>query len=260
MKQEIQAGFATAKLCLKEKSYFGFFNQLAQYLLQVGGLLALLMIWRSLFLQGVDLEGMSLNQFYTYTILSVMLAPMLNIQTPASGWLHDGTMLSLFQRPAGIFAQLIAHTMGGWGMRILCLSCPVLVIAIVSGVDMAPKSGWFLISLFLAVVQGFAVDFLFACLLIRLQNLEWCVHCLRAALTSLLTGSMIPFAVLPFGIGEFLQMSPFGTLAGAPLSIYTGLVEPKMLIVTQIFWNVVLWPLAIYGFASSRERMVSYGG
>ena len=260
MRQIIRASLATMKLCLKEKSYFGFFNQLAQYLLQAGALLALLMIWRSLFLQGVDSQGMTLNQLYVYTILSTVLSPMLNIYTPASSWLHDGAMLGLYQRPAGIFMQLASHTIGGWGMRFLCLSLPVTAIALLCGVDMRPHSLWFFLSLPLAIAQGFAVDFLFACLLIRLRNLEWCVHCLREALTALLTGSLIPFAALPWGIGDFLQLSPLGTLAGAPMGIYTGLAEPGVILIAQIGWNLVLWPLAMYCFAASRERMVSYGG
>lgn len=260
MKQAFRAGLATAKLCFKEQSYFGFANLLAQYLLQVGSLAALLMIWRSLFLQGVDLEGMQLSQFYTYTVLSTMLAPLLNIYTPASSWLHDGTMLGLYQRPAGVFSQLAAHTIGGWGMRLLCLSLPVLVISLLCGLNLRLASLWFFPSLVLSVLQGFAVDFLFACLLIRMRNLEWTVHCLREALTALFTGSLIPFAVLPWGIGDILQLSPFGTLAGAPLAIFTGLSEPGLLILTQIIWNVILWPFAVYCFKASGERMVSYGG
>ncbi len=260
MKQAFRAGLATAKLCFKEQSYFGFANLLAQYLLQIGSLAALLMIWRSLFLQGVDLEGMQLSQFYTYTVLSTILAPLLNIYTPASSWLHDGTMLGLYQRPAGVFSQLAAHTIGGWGMRLLCLSLPVLVISLACGLNLRPASLWFFPSLVLSVLQGFAVDFLFACLLIRMRNLEWTVHCLREALTALFTGSLIPFAVLPWGIGDILQLSPFGTLAGAPLAIFTGLSEPGLLILTQIIWNVILWPFAVYCFKASGERMVSYGG
>lgn len=260
MKQTFRAGLATAKLCVKEQSYFGFANLFAQYLLQVGSLAALLMIWRSLFLQGVDLEGMRLTQFYTYTVLSTILAPLLNLRTPASSWLHDGTMLGLYQRPAGIFAQLAAHTIGSWGMRLLCVPLPVLVISLACGLDLCPASLWFFPSLVLSVLQGFAVDFLFACLLIRMRNLEWTVHCLREALTALFTGSLIPFAILPWGIGEILQLSPFGTLAGAPLAIFTGLSEPGLLIITQIIWNVILWPLAIYCFKASGERMVSFGG
>jgi len=260
MKQTIRASLATMKLCLKEQSYFGFVYLLGQYVLQVCALGALLMIWRSLFMQGASMDGMTLNQFCVYTILSTALAPMLNVRTPASSWLHDGTMLGLYQRPAGVFMQLAAHTIGGWAMRLLCLSLPVIVIALLCGVDLRPNSLWFFLSLPLTVLQGFAVDYLFACLLIRLRNLEWCVHCLREALTSLLTGSLIPFAALPWDIGRFLQLSPFGTLAGAPLAIYTGLGDPASLLPAQILWNIVLWPLAITCFAASRERMVSYGG
>lgn len=260
MKAFFRSGLATIRLCLKEQSYFGFFNLLAQYLLKLGALAALLMIWRSLSLQGADLDGMTLAQLYTYTVLSTALSPLLNVYTPASGWLHDGTMLGLYQRPAGIFAQLVAHTIGGWGMRLCCLSLPVMVIAALCGIDLTPRSPWFFLSLPLAVAEGFAVDFLFACLLIRLRNLEWCVHCLREALTALFTGSLIPFAALPWGLGEWLQLSPLGTLAGAPLAIYTGLGHAPRLLLAQIFWNLILWPLALWCFRASQERMVSYGG
>lgn len=260
MRKWFRASRATAGMCLKEKSYFGFADLLAQYVLQAAALGALLMIWRSLFLQGADMQGMTLNQLYAYTILSTVLNPLLNVRTPASGWLHDGTMLGLYQRPAGVLAQLAAHTVGGWVMRLACLSAPVLVVALLAGVDMRPATLLFLPSLALAVLQGFAVDYLFACLLIRLRNLEWCVHCLREALSAILCGSLIPFAALPWGIGGILQLSPFGTLAGAPLSVYTGLADPMPILLAQVGWNIVLWPLAIRCFAASRERMVSYGG
>lgn len=86
------------------------------------------------------------------------------------------------------------------------------------------------------------------------------MHCLREALTALLTGSLIPFAALPWGLGRILQLSPFGTLAGAPLAIFTGLSSPMELLPAQIIWNLLLWPAAILCFNASRERMVSYGG
>ena len=260
MKDWIRASGATVKMCWKEQCYFGLMNVIARYVLQMGALAALLMIWRSLALQGADLQGMSLNQLYAYTILSTVLEPLLNVRTPASSWLHDGTMLGLYQRPAGVFSQLAAHTVGGWIMRLLCLSVPVGLIALLCGVDMRPATWLFAPSLLLAVAQGFAVDYLFACLLIRMRNLEWCVHSLREALSALMNGSLIPFAALPWGIGSVLQLTPLGTLAGAPLSIYTGLAAPGTILAAQILWNIVLWPLAFRCFAASRERMVSYGG
>ena len=106
----------------------------------------------------------------------------------------------------------------------------------------------------------FAVDFLFACLLVRMNNLEYMMFSIRNALTALLTGGVIPFAALPWGLGAWLELSPLGTLAGAPLALMSGLGDPARLIGAQLFWNAVLWPLALWGFRASRERMVSYGG
>ena len=251
---------ATARMCLLEKSYFGLANVVAEYLLRAAGLAALLMIWRSLFLQGVDTEGLTLNQLYVYTILATVLAPLLDVRTPASGWLHEGTILGLYLRPSGIFAQLAAHTAGSWVLPLLLLSLPVTVIALLAGVDIRPASLLFLPSLALTVSAGFAVDYLFTCLLIRLRNLEWPVRYLRDSLSALLTGQVIPFAALPWGLGKILSMTPFGALASAPLSIYAGLAEPGPILLAQVIWNLILWPLAFRCFAASRERMVSYGG
>lgn len=258
--ERVSSFFATMKLCVKEQTYFGFVYHLAQYALKITALLALLMIWKSLFSGGADTEGMTLQNVYAYTIMSTVLYPLLNVRTPASGWLHDGSVLSMYLRPAGIFSQLISHTMGGWAMHILCLSVPVMAVSVLLGVDLRPQSACFFVSLPLSVSAGFAVDFLFSCLLIRLKNLEWCVHCLREALSALLTGSVIPFACLPWGIGTILSYSPFASLAGAPLGIYSSLAEPVSAVLMQVFWNLVLWPLAVYAFKASGERMVSYGG
>ena len=49
-------------------------------------------------------------------------------------------------------------------------------------------------------------------------------------------------------------------LSGAPLALLTGLGDPARLLTAQIFWNCTLWPLALWAFRASRERMVSYGG
>lgn len=251
---------ATARLCLVEKTYFGFGYLAGQYVLKAVALGAMLLIWRSLFSQGADTGGMTLNQFYVYTILSTLLEPLLNVRTPASSWLHAGTLLSLYQRPAPVYGQLIAHTVGGWPLPIAIMAVPTLAVVFGMSVDMRPASGWFFLSLLLSVAQGFSVDMLFACLMIRLKTMEWSVHMLREALTALFTGAVIPFTALPWGVGKYLALTPLGTLAGAPLSIYTGMAGPAALIPAQLFWTALCWPLATALFKKSQERMASYGG
>ncbi len=247
-------------MCLKEKGYFGFGYLVGQYLLRAATLFALLAVWHALFRQGMSYDGLTLPQMLTYSVLGSALEPLLNVRTPASSWLHDGTMLSLYLRPASIFGQLAAHTVGGWLVPLSCYTAPVLVIANLAGIHIAPATPWFFVSLALTVAQGFAVDFLFAALLMRLKNLEWTVHSIREALNALLTGALIPFAALPWGIGKWLALTPFGTLAGAPLALFAGLDSPMNLIPAQMVWTAALWPLAFLAFARSRERLVSYGG
>ena len=72
--------------------------------------------------------------------------------------------------------------------------------------------------------------------------------------------AVIPFAALPWGLGRFLALTPLGSLAGGPLSLYAGLADPATILAAQLFWNALLWPLALWRFAAMRERMVSYGG
>lgn len=251
---------ATTKMTLSQQGYFGIVELLSGYVLRLARLLAMVMIWRALFSQGADLEGMTLSQMLAYTVLSVTLDPLLNVRTPASSWLHEGTILSQYTRPLGVLGQLCAHTLGTWILPMCLFAAPVMLCAPLFGVRLVPASGWFFLSLPLAVAQGFAVDFLFTCLLIRMRNVEWAAHSIRNSLTIVFSGLIIPFAALPGGIGDFLALTPLGTLAGAPLSVFTGLAKPEPILMAQVFWNAILWPCAIYGFRRSREQMVSFGG
>lgn len=256
----MKAFFATARMCVRNKNEFGLLFTLGEYLLRLITLAAQWMIWRAILPDGAQIDGMTRQGMLVYVTVSSALAPLLDVRTPASSWLHDGTMLGLFQRPRSVYAQLAAHTAGGWLLPLAFYGLPLLLTASLLGFPPVPANPWFYPSLLLCIAQGFAVDYLFACLLIRMNNLEWTVHSIRNALTALLTGGLIPFAALPWGLGAWLELSPLGTLAGAPLALMTGLGDPARLIGAQLFWNLTLWPLALWAFRASRERMVSYGG
>ena len=146
---------------IKETSTFGAVNLIGEYMLRGAGALAMLLIWRTLAQNGGDLNGMTLSQLTTYTLLTTILHPMLDVRTPISSWLHEGVLQSLYQRPIGVLSQLTAMTLGSWVMQLLCLSLPLALLMPLVGGTLAPTSLWFLPSLILAVIQGFCVDFLF---------------------------------------------------------------------------------------------------
>ena len=251
--------FKTAQMSSQNLTNGGVVYLFLNYFLKTVYLIPILLLWRTLMNSGVDV-GMSLPQMLTYTYLGAIFYEILVVKTTASDWFYDGLFISLYQRPLNILSHLTSQTVGGWIPNLLLFTIPMILVAPLFGVSLTISSLWFVPSLILCITLGFAVDFLFVCLLIRMRNATWLVSVIRAAIVSLLSGSVIPFAILPWGIGSVFQYLPLGSLAGAPLSIYTNLASPIPILIAQLFWNMALWPIAIMAFNKTHERMVSYGG
>ena len=250
---------ATAITAMKGQINGGIIYMFPSILINVLYLLPLMFLWRVIAADGVDV-GMTLEQLLTYTYINALLSQMLVVRTMASDWSYEGQLISLFARPASVFGQIIAQTVGGWIPMLLIFSLPMFFIAPLFGIAAAPATIWFFPALLLCVSLGFAIDFIFACLTIRLRGMAWLVNVMRMAVVSLFSGTVIPFRILPFGLTAFFEFQPFGSLGGAPLSLFVGTTNPAQIITTQIIWNIVLWPVAILWFAKSKERQVSYGG
>ena len=88
----------------------------------------------------------------------------------------------------------------------------------------------------------------------------WLVEFARGAITGVLAGAVLPLSLMPWGLGNVLELLPFASLAWAPLAIYTGAGEPLRLFALQAFWSVALWPMALWLWRANREKVVGYGG
>ena len=124
----------------------------------------------------------------------------------------------------------------------------------------ATAGGLFIISLLLGISVGLAIEFIFGALLVLLQLPLWSIAQIRTALTTLLSGALLPLALLPPAVGALFSWLPFASMASAPLQIYIGAGDALALITIQICWSLALWPLAHWLWKIGRERMVSYGG
>ena len=251
---------ATIKMSASGKLNGGVFALLGDYLIKIIYLLPLVFLWRSLASGGADLGGFSLGQLLTYTCVSTILRSQLNVQSGIVTWHYDGLLIELYRRPQTVFGQLILITVGGWLPELMLFSLPLTLLMPLFGVNILPASAWFFPCLVLSVTLGFAIDFIFSCFIIRMKNAAWLAYTLRNAITVLLSGAIIPFDILPWGMGRIFRLLPFGSMAAAPLTIFIGMAGASRIIPLQIFWNAVLWPLAALAFNMNRENMVSYGG
>jgi ABC-2 type transport system permease protein len=249
----------TAQTALRAQTNGGIIYMFPQIITKVIYLVPLMFIWRIITAGGVD-AGMTLTQLLSYTYVNALLANILIVSTFINDWDSAGKVIPLFTRPMSVYGQVISRTMGEWIPTLLMFSLPMAVIAPLFGIQIIPQTIWVIPSLILCASLGFAFEFLFFCVTLRLKNVVWLMWVIRSAIVSFFSGTVIPFRILPFGMDKWMVYQPFGSLGGAPLSLYIGSAEPIQIIPVQMFWNVVLWTVTIIWFNKSRERMVSYGG
>ena len=249
----------TALTALRSQTNGGIAYMFPQIIVKIIYLFPLMFIWRIITESGYD-AGMSLNQLLTYTYMNALLVQITIVNSFINDWDSAGKVISLFTRPMSIYGQVISRTVGEWVPMLLLFSIPMAVIAPFIGINIIPQTLWVIPSLMLCASLGFAFEFFFFCITLRLKNVVWLMWVIRSAIISFFSGTVIPFRLLPFGMDRWMVYQPFGSLGGAPLSLYAGSAEPIYIIPIQIIWNVIIWGMAILWFTKSRERMVSFGG
>lgn len=224
------------------------------------------LIWKSLIKDGKSFDGAELSQILTYSLMASILKPQLDIVTPATSALWEGSIIGRYTRPISVIGSLIAETIGRYWIPVfLFYGLPLWLLSPLLGINPFPASFFngimAFVSLLLSISLGFALDLLFASFAIRLKNGCWAATRARESIYSLLSGALIPFIFFPWGLGKVFRLLPFGSIGNAPLTIYTGIESEIMLIVgVQMFWNVILWIAGIKIFKKSEERMISFGG
>ena len=250
---------ATANMAVQEKTGGGILYLLPDIVMKVIYLVPLMFIWKTLTESGYQAE-MSVSQLLSYTYVNALLTDMMTVNTYLTAWNYDTRSAEMFTRPLPVFGQVISRTLGKWGPMLLLFSLPMFLAAPLLGIRILPGTPWAIPSLVLSVSLGFALEFVFFCVTIRLRNVSWPVYVIRKAVVSFFSGTVIPFQILPFGLERWIRYQPFGSMGGAFLSLYVGSAKAWEVIPVQIFWNLVMWAWAVVWFRRSRERMVSFGG
>lgn len=232
--------------------------------LRIVRVLVLLAIWQTLVQPGEVVNGFTLAGLLTYTLIAEIFAQQLLTKSELDSWLWEGVIASRLLYPMALVNQLVAQLLGSWVFGFVTVSLPILVVAPLVGIDISPDSWqaglWFVPSLLLSITIGLALDMILCAMTVAFSFSIWLVDMMRVAVLALLSGSVLPLAILPWGLGKVFDWLPFASMASAPLRIYTGTGSPLPLLALQLGWAVVLWLFAGYLWRASRERLVGYGG
>jgi ABC-type uncharacterized transport system permease subunit len=259
LRQYLKSASLSAGAVLGENGLF-----VISYLMRLCRAALLIAVWKAAMHGRASVSGMSLSALLTYTVLSEAFAEMLAGRTDLVGAFWSGSITTRYLRPMGIFSQFSAEAFGTWGLNFLLFSVPLLLLSPLFGVSPLPHH-WsvlpaFCVSIVLAVAVGLAIDYLFGATAVWFELPVYAISRVRSAVTMLLSGAVIPLALMPYGVGRVLSWLPFASMASVPLRIYTGPAPVMTLLAYQAGWAAVLWFCAMQFWRACRERMVSYGG
>lgn len=237
---------------------------LIDYLVRMVRVVVLLAIWRTILPTHGAVSGMTLGAVLTYTLIAEVFHEQLACTTEVTSDLWQGTIANRLMMSMTIVEHYAADMVGRWAVGLCLFSLPLMLVAPLLGVNPLPASpgaaARFVLSLPLAISVGLALEFLFAGFIIALEQAPWVIDRIRKAITLVLSGSLLPLALLPWGIGSVFAWLPFASMASAPLQIYTGTGNAALLLLVQAGWSIVLWPLTLWLWRANREKLVGYGG
>lgn len=253
---------ATARMAtaghLADGLYVGF-----DYVLRVLRVLVLLVLWRTVLPSGA-VNGLGAAALLTYAVVAEAFVNQLHVRTDMDNAFWNGSLAMYFLRPHWFVGGFAAEMLGKWAIDFAIFTVPLLAVAPLLGVDPRPASpaagALFVLSIVLGTSIGLALELMFGALTVALDQSVWAVRQIRGSIETVLSGSVVPLALLPWDLGAVFGWLPFASIASTPLRIYTGTGEPLPLLLLQLAWSIVLWPLAGWFWSANRERVVGYGG
>ena len=96
----------------------------------------------------------------------------------------------------------------------------------------------YLVSIVLSMLINFYFNICFGYSAFVLKNL-WGSNFLKESIVGFLSGSIIPLAFMPAGLGFVLNLLPFASLVYTPVMIYVGMLDTPSILMSlglQVFW------------------------
>lgn len=229
-------------------------NVLMQAILMLAGTF----FWRALFGVGTKVQGVTVEEMLTYTVVSSMISILLttNVERRITQSVIKGTIAVDMMRPINIFGTFIAEDLAGVTGLIFQNLLPVFVIgSLIAGL---PKPAslvgflWFLLSLFMGFWINWLLAAVFGMIAFWAIDMDALIQ-VKKHLIRLLSGSIIPLWFFPDWLRNVLEYLPFAYLYQLPLNIYIGKYTTDSLtrgLMVQFLWLVLL--AALFAFLQKR--------
>ncbi len=238
--------------------------------LATGALIVLVQIvlWGTVFEHTKTVGAFSLSEIRTYVVLVYLINALLPSQFEAQMMdsIRTGSISIHLSRPLNYIGMQFSEALGIGAMTFLSQGIPVAVGAAI-GFDIISFPAIsavlpFLISLLFGLVLKFLLCYSTSLLCfwtINGSGVQWT----RIAVTNILSGTMVPIALLPGWLASTARGLPFGSMVYVPAMIFLGKIDGMAAwraIALQAAWTCVLFLGTRLLWRVCTKRLVIQGG
>ncbi|MDP9799820.1 ABC-2 type transport system permease protein [Catenuloplanes nepalensis] len=244
--------------------------RMAFWLGVLGGILplvALFAIWGAMLGGGRTLGGLDWPQMRAYLLVTFGTGALVAAYGDfrMANRILDGRVALDLVKPVDFQRSRFAEALGGVGMELLSVALVAAGWVLISGPVLVPhgvQAALFAASLISLVPLKFAIMYLTCTLCFYTQNyvgLFWA----RETISALLSGALVPIALLPAWLQAISALLPFASVVSTPALIYVGAASGTTavrLIAVQVLWTAVLWFGARLAWRFAIRRLTVHGG
>ncbi|BCJ66324.1 ABC transporter permease [Polymorphospora rubra] len=228
-------------------------------------LVAMVALWTALLADGARIGGYSLPEMKGYLLVGFATGVVgrgLGEHVMAER-IRSGAVALDLVKPLDYQKMRFAEVLGGLVIEIMVIVAVGAAFVTLAGPVQAPvRPDLLLLSLVAVVPIKFLIIYLSTMLCFWTQNyhgLAWT----RTALTQLLSGALVPLALLPGWLAATAAVLPFAAITSTPALIYTGKATGTgalLLIGYQFLWAAGLWILARLAWRTAVRQLTVHGG
>lgn len=262
---KVRKYWMVSKLAIREASAYRL-NHFLSFLVVAAPLIAVLLLWNTVFAQQQELAGLTRSEVLTYFILTRWL---FELTGPAVWWeitsdIRDGTLSAHLLRPESYHTYYLASIVGSklpYGMVGFLVIVPFAILVGQAFVLPHALVTWisFLLSIGLAILLGYQFTFLFSLTAFWLEEGR-AMEILADILIPFAMGNVLPLSFLPPAVSLFLRILPFQYLLYFPLNVYLEQLSPSQVLsglLIQLGWigvlflaNKALWRIGLRRFTA----------
>ncbi|OGO05627.1 MAG: ABC transporter permease [Chloroflexi bacterium RBG_13_56_8] len=213
-------------------------------------------------------QPISYPQVVTYVWLSqatLLLLPM-RANPEIQAMIRSGTVAYELLRPVDLYALWYSRSLASRTAPVLLRAAPIFLVAglflgLQAPPSLASAAAWAL-SIVAAMLLSAAFTTLVTISLLWTVSGEGMSH-LLIALSSILSGIIVPLPFFPDWTQAILNFLPFRGLMDIPFRLYVGYVSPSevfSLVAHQLAWTLVLVFLGRWLLGRATRRLVVQGG